>query len=98
MARQEPAHNGGNWHITALQQQVEVIGYQSPGKAPGTGLSENTAEPIDKAVTVIIIHEHLAALNAADDDVVKCAGGVDAGLSWHTKALSSRPNTVKLVY
>lgn len=76
IAGQQSAHDSGHRDITGPEQKMKMIGNQYPGKASGLGLDHQLSESIDKILTILIIAEYLATLNASGNDIMHCSGRV----------------------
>jgi len=64
---QEPPHHSGYRHQSRSQQQMQVVGHQSPCKTGGLGVDQNNTEAIKKIIPVFIVAEYLAALYSPYD-------------------------------
>jgi len=56
---------------------------QSPGITARLSLSDQLAQPINKAVMIFTVIKYFSAANTPCDDVVQGAWGIDACLTWH---------------
>jgi hypothetical protein len=65
------------------QQQMEVVGHQSPYIARGLGFTQDRLQPLEKIVAVGVLPKYLAALDTTADDKVQGTRGIDAASTWH---------------
>ena len=70
VACEQPPHYHGNRCIARPEQQVEVVGNQSPTVAGRGGFGQDMTEPLNKVFAIGIILENLSALYPPADDVV----------------------------
>jgi hypothetical protein len=56
-----------------------MIGQQCPGITADTGFGKERGEAIEKELPVMIIVEDVAALDTANDNMLKKAGDVKSG-------------------
>ncbi len=89
VAGKESAHEGSQTGLPGQEQQVHMVGHQRPGKAFDSGLDEEFGQLLQKPDAVGIIAEKVAAIDTADDDVLKQVGNIQAGGSWHAGRASS---------
>jgi len=80
---QQTPHQCRDGHFSGFEQQVKMVGDQSPGVAAGRRLRQKSRQATNKAITVTVIFKNCAALNSPADNVMKRTGSVYAGLSWH---------------
>jgi len=83
MAGQQAPHQGCNGLCAGSKQKMKVVGKQSPGITARLSLSDQLAQPLNKAVAIFTVIKYFSADNAPGDDVMQGAGGIDAGLTWH---------------
>jgi hypothetical protein len=88
MAGQQPAHDRGNRPLARLQQKVEVVGDQGPGKTARSGFCQYLSQPIQKIIPVGVVLEYLPALDTPDDNMMKRSGCIYSCLPWHACSLS----------
>src|SRR6056297_1780780 len=88
IAGQQATHHrcDGNW--AGLEQQMKMIGEQSPGVTARRGLREQDRQTTHKIGTITVILKNRSSLNPPADDVMQSTGSVYAGLSWHVRKLS----------
>ena len=67
---QQSPHYRGDGYCSGLQQQVNMIAHQHPGKAPGLGIQQYIPEPIYEYVLIMIVSEYLVPLYPTDYYVV----------------------------
>lgn len=63
-------------------------GDQRPGKAAGSRLRHQVAQPFDKIIPVLIIKKDLSPLDAPGDDMMRRARCVYSGASRHAGVIS----------
>jgi hypothetical protein len=80
---QQTPHETRQFDFTATHQHVGVIREQRPRVTVHTGFQQQFAEPLQKAVTVMIVNEDVATFNAADHDVLQKTRAVEAGGAGH---------------
>ena len=80
---QQTPHHGGDGNAAGAQQKMKMVGYQGPSVADGLSLFNNSAQPVEKIVPIMIVGKDVAPLDTANDDVMQSAGGVSAGLAGH---------------
>ena len=83
VAGQQATHYRSDGNAAGAQQKLKMVGDQSSGKAAGIGFFNNSAQPVDKIVSVTIVGKDFTAFGTADDDVVQGTGCVQSGLTWH---------------
>lgn len=76
---QQPTHDRRDRGGAGVQQKVEVVGNQGPGKTAGRGIDKDSGKTGDEFIPVRIVGKYLAPLDTAADDVVQGAGSVYAG-------------------
>ena len=67
---------------------MKMVWDQSPGKALCLRLDDQIAKPGDEKITILIITEDLAALNAPGNDMMQRTRCVKSGLSGHVFGLA----------
>jgi hypothetical protein len=87
---QQSAHETGQFKAIAAQQEMEMIGDQSPGKTVGFSFDKKAAEAGKKLITVIIVQKNFGPFNASYDDVLQEAGDIESGLSRHGREDSKK--------
>jgi hypothetical protein len=75
---------------------VNVVGHQRPGQTRRGGIFQDHSHPLDPVVAVLAIAKDLAALDPTDYDMVDSAGGIDACLARHAKAVAYVRKTFNL--
>jgi hypothetical protein len=87
IAGEQTPHDGGDGGGTGPQQQMEMIRNERPGEAGSGSIKQNTAEPFQEIVPVLVITENAFSFNPSADDMMKGTGRIDAdaGLAWHDK-------------
>ena len=67
---------------------MKMVWDQSPGKALCLRLDDQIAKPGDEKITILIVTEYLAALNAPGNDMMQRTRCVKSGLSGHVFGLA----------
>jgi hypothetical protein len=80
---QQPAHGMGDGCSTASEQQMKMIADQCPRIASRLGLAEQSAETIQKPLSVGIVQKNLLAVDTARNHVMQRARCIDSRFSWH---------------
>ena len=83
IAGQQPSHDRRERGGAGLQQEVEMVGNQRPGKAASGGVDQDGVEARDEFIPIRIVGKYLPTFDSAADDVVQGAGSVYAGLAGH---------------
>ena len=83
MAGEQAGHDSMEGDRAGLQEQMRVIAEERPCITGGAGVGEYLPHSFDKAVFVDIIAEDQSPLDAADDDMVENAVGVEAAMAGH---------------
>jgi len=83
VAGQQAPHDLGQGSLFRLQQQMEVVIEQDPGVASRLGFRQESAEAGNKIFPVLIVKENGTFFDPSDDDVLKQAGDIYAGMSGH---------------
>jgi hypothetical protein len=78
ISRQKPAHQSGDWSSSCSQEEVKMIGEESPSIAGCFCSLEVGGKPLQEIIAVIIIEEDLAPINPTTDDMVKSSGDIDS--------------------
>jgi hypothetical protein len=78
IAGEQPSHYVGYAARTASKQKMGMIGHQRPSITRCPGFWQNSSQPINEIVFVMIVSEYLSALNTADDDMMQNTGCVQA--------------------
>ena len=73
---QQTPHHSGNRSVARFKQEMEMIGDQRPSQAARARFSDNGIQAVYEVVAVVIVLEYGLTLNAAANDMVQCAGGV----------------------
>ncbi len=84
VAAQQAAHDGGERSGPGAEQQVEVVGDEAPGEQAGVGQRQDARQAIEEILTIGIVREDLAPLNAPGNDVMQGTGRVQTRSPWHT--------------
>jgi hypothetical protein len=83
VTRQKSPHDFGRQPLPRSQKDVDMVVEKGPGVAVGFGFQQKGAETGEEIFPVLIIKEDGAPLDPSDDDVLKQAGDIYAGMSWH---------------
>jgi len=83
VAAQKLSHDPCDGGVSGSQQQVEVVGHQSPCVAGGLGFTQDRLQPLEKVVAVGVLPKDLAALDTTANDMVQSTRGIDAGSARH---------------
>jgi len=83
MTGQQPSHYRGYGGGSGSQQKMGMVGNQGPGKTRCAGFTQNRSESFNKLVLVPAVPKNLAAFDSSENDVMQCAGGINACISWH---------------
>jgi hypothetical protein len=54
---------------------------QRPSVTTGSGFFKNPSQPLNKSITILIVHENFASLDSTGNNVVKRTGSVYASLA-----------------
>jgi len=84
ISRQKPSHGHADRRKARTQQEVDVIGDQSPCKTIGVRLSQHLLKSLYKGITIFIVPKDFPALDSANYDMVQGTGSINSGFSWHT--------------
>ena len=76
ISRQKPSHDHADWSKARAQQEVEVIGDQSPCKTIGVRLSQHLSQSRYKGIKIFIILEDFAAFDSGNYDMVQRTGSM----------------------
>ena len=77
---------------------MKVIGDERPGKAFCFRLQKKLAESAEEVLIVSSFAEYLAPFYSSGDDMMKGAGRVYSGLSWHAAGCSMLDLSCKCEY
>jgi hypothetical protein len=69
---------------------MKVICHKRPRETGSFTVDQDTAESIQKIITVGIIKKNLLSINPPDNDMVQRSRGVYAGFSGHVNHLSNK--------
>ena len=86
MSGQQAPHQGCNGLCAGFKQKMKVVGKQSPGITARLSLSDQLAQPLNKAnkaVTIFTVIKYFSAPDSASNDMVQSAWGIDACLALH---------------
>jgi hypothetical protein len=67
---------------------MKVVGHKSPRKTGRIAVGQETAESIQKIVTVRIVKKYLSPINPPHNDMVQRSRGVYASFAWHVNHVS----------
>ena len=73
-----------------------MIGKERPGIAPSLALRDDPLQPLQEIITILIVTENLASLDAAPDNVMQRPGCVYSGLSGHALLISETADIVNM--
>jgi len=85
---QKAAHDGGDWNVSGAQKKMHMIGHQCPCVASCLRLLQETGNPRNEIVTVLVIGKDPLPFNSSNNNVMQCARGVDASLARHEFQIS----------
>lgn len=85
---QQTTHESGDGNTSGFKQEMEMIGYQRPGKTPSLCFYDQLTQASYKIVPVLIFTENLTALDTSGDDVVHSSWCINSGLSGHAALLA----------
>ena len=83
IASQDPSHYRRYGCCACTKEEVDMVGDQVPAITRCRALLQNTADAVDKIVTVFVIVEYLFPFYASDNDVMKRSRSVYASLTGH---------------
>jgi len=83
MSGQQAPHQGCNGLCAGSKQKMKMVVKQSPGITARLSLSDQLAQPLNKAVTIFTVIKYFSAPDSASNDMVQGAWGIDACLAWH---------------
>ena len=72
-----------------------MVAEKRPCVAGSVGVGEYLSHPLDKAVFVALVTKDQPPLDAADDDMVQDAGGVETSMAGHGAMISREDGGVK---
>jgi len=67
---QQSSHETREFNLIAAQQEVAMIGEQSPSKTVGTGFCEKAAIAVDELFPVVIVQINIRAFNSPNNDML----------------------------
>ncbi len=88
IAGQQTAHDNGNRCQACFQQQMNMIGDQSPGVNWCFSFCKDITESFDKLIAILVVFKDFAFLDPSNDDVVKRSGGIYACFTRHKSSLT----------
>ena len=88
IAGQQTAHDNGNRCQACFQQQMDMIGDQSPGVNWCFSFGKDITESFDKLIAILVVFKDFAFLDPSNDDVVKRSGGIYACFTRHKSSLT----------
>jgi hypothetical protein len=62
---------------------MEMVRQERPGEALGVRLSQKQMDTLDKILSVNVVNKDVAALDAANYDMLKQPGDIDTCSTWH---------------
>ncbi|MFO7642834.1 MAG: hypothetical protein R6W95_00485 [Desulfosarcina sp.] len=74
---------------SCFKQQMKMVWDQCQGKALCLRLDDQITKPSDEKITILIVTECLAALNAPGNDMMQRTRCVNSGLSGHEFGLAA---------
>jgi len=74
-----------------------VVRNQGPRKAGRTGFNQNSTQPFQKVVPVLIVIEYLSTFNTPDNNMMQRSRSVYAGFSWHVYRVALKPSIGKQI-
>jgi hypothetical protein len=83
MTGKETGHHRVEGDCTGLHQDMGVVTEKRPRVTGSVCLVQYLPHPLDKTVLIDLITEDQSPLDAADDDVVEDAGGVETSMTGH---------------
>ena len=92
---EEAGHDRMEGNRARLQEQMGVIAEERPCVTGGVGVGEYLLHSFDKAVLVDIITEDQSPLDAADNDMVEHAFGVETAMAGHGQSYQTENRPVK---
>ena len=78
------SHDGCHGSISGPQKQLHVVGHHSPCVVWRIHLLQQTRQPFEKFLPVLVIFENRLTFYSSNDDMVQGTGCVYAGLAGHT--------------
>jgi len=87
---QKTPHYGRDGDLSGFQQEMEMVGDQSPSVTPGCGLRQQYRQTTDKVGSVVVVFEDRSALYSSANNVVERSRRINAGLSWHMVSLPQK--------
>ena len=90
IACQQTTHKGGKGNPARAQQQMKMVGNQSPGVTGRICFRQQGMKPLQKVPAIVIITKYFVPFDASDNDVMNKVGNIEAWLSWHEKEYSLR--------
>ncbi|MDY0040325.1 MAG: hypothetical protein RBS57_08425 [Desulforhabdus sp.] len=76
-------HDRGDLNAPGTQEQMKMIGQQSPYIATGLCSLQNIPQPIKKITPVLIVIENPSSGDPSNYDVMQCPRGIYACFCWH---------------
>jgi hypothetical protein len=80
---QKPSHDRADRRKPRAQQQVGVIGDQSPCETICVRLSQYPPQPVYEGITISIVPENFPAFDSAHNNMVQRPWGINSGFPWH---------------
>lgn len=90
---QQPPHQIGQTTSAGAQQQVQMVGHESPGKAIRLRFHKQLREPSKELATIVIVGKNIATIDTAYDDMLEDIEIIYACCSGH----DGRDNTESLL-
>jgi hypothetical protein len=81
---QKLSHDLRDGGVSGSQQQVEVVGHQSPCVTGGLGCAQDRLQPREEVVAVGVLPKDLTALDTTANDMVQGTRGIDTGSARHS--------------
>jgi hypothetical protein len=78
------SHDGCHGSISGPQKQLHVVGHHSPCVVWRINLLQQTRQPFEKFLPVLVIFENRFTFYSSNDDMVQGTDCVYAGLAGHT--------------
>jgi hypothetical protein len=88
---QQTSHQRGKRCEACSEEQMSMIGQQSPSVTRSAGLVQEIAQSTQEVISVRIVPKYLWALYAPYDNVVQCSRGNQARLTRHISKIPISP-------
>jgi hypothetical protein len=98
ITRHEQSHQGGKAHLPGTQEEMKMIGHETPGKQLDVPLRNKVREALNKRFPIFRIPKDVPALDAPGHHMLQNLGYIQSRLSGHDESLDLSGRLVKNNY